>query len=85
MDKKSLNKFIIDGIYTLTKLIVKTIISFNDIIDNDPVFNCEVYKKIGCHHIDNPNCDMRTCNILEDYKNKQEMENKKWFDNGEEK
>jgi hypothetical protein len=32
--------------------------------DSDPVQNCDVYKKIGCSHVDGMLCDMKTCNIL---------------------
>ena len=39
--------------------------------DNDPLYSCEVYKdkKNGsCSHIDGCLCDMKTCNILADYR-----------------
>ena len=36
--------------------------------ENDPVYKCLVYKRHGCPHIDGYLCDMKTCNILEDYK-----------------
>tara|TARA_R110000787_G_scaffold62470_3_gene141262 strand:+ start:1337 stop:1516 length:180 start_codon:yes stop_codon:yes gene_type:complete len=36
--------------------------------ENDPVRSCDVYKKIGCSHVDGYLCDMKTCDILKDYK-----------------
>lgn len=29
----------------------------------DPVKNCNVYKTVGCAHVDGMLCDMRTCTI----------------------
>jgi hypothetical protein len=29
----------------------------------DPVHHCQVYKKVGCVHVDGFLCDMKTCNI----------------------
>ena len=29
----------------------------------DPVYNCEVYKKIGCSHVDGFLCDFEKCEI----------------------
>jgi hypothetical protein len=29
----------------------------------DPVRNCNVYKTLGCSHVDGFLCDMRTCGI----------------------
>lgn len=34
----------------------------------DPVRHCEVYKEIGCAHVDGYLCDMKTCDILSKYK-----------------
>lgn len=37
------------------------------IIDTDPVYSCDVYKKEGCSHVDGYLCDMKTCTILKEY------------------
>ena len=37
----------------------------------DPVHNCDVYKKLGCSHVDGVECDMKTCSILTDYRLKE--------------
>jgi len=29
----------------------------------DPVYHCEVYKEIGCVHIDGYLCDLETCTM----------------------
>jgi len=29
----------------------------------DPVKHCNVYKSVGCAHIDGMLCNMRTCNV----------------------
>ena len=34
----------------------------------DPVYNCEVYKREGCAHVDGCFCGMKTCAILKEYK-----------------
>lgn len=34
----------------------------------DPVYNCDVYRKEGCSHVDGMLCDMKTCKILADYR-----------------
>lgn len=34
----------------------------------DPVYNCDVYRKEVCSHVDGMQCDMKTCKILSDYK-----------------
>jgi hypothetical protein len=34
---------------------------------NDPVKHCEVYKEIGCAHVDGYLCDMATCGIRENF------------------
>lgn len=39
-----------------------------NINSNDPVYKCRVYKNKGCSHIDGYLCNIKTCNILEDYK-----------------
>lgn len=39
---------------------------------SDPVKGCELYKNIGCTHVDGILCDFPTCKMLKDYK-----ENKK--------
>jgi hypothetical protein len=35
---------------------------------NDPVKGCDVYKNIGCAHVDGFLCDYPNCSILKDYK-----------------
>lgn len=40
----------------------------NSFKNNDPVHSCLVYKRHGCAHIDGYLCNMKTCNMLEDYK-----------------
>ena len=35
---------------------------------NDPLSNCEVYKEIGCSHVDGFLCDVKTCSLLKKYK-----------------
>ena len=35
---------------------------------NDPVKHCEVYKEIGCAHVDGYLCDMGTCGIREKFR-----------------
>jgi hypothetical protein len=37
-------------------------------IKYDPVKSCEVYKEIGCAHVDGCLCFMPTCQILKDYR-----------------
>jgi hypothetical protein len=35
----------------------------------DPVKHCEVYRGIGCTHVDGYLCDMRTCDIRQKFLN----------------
>jgi hypothetical protein len=35
---------------------------------NDPVKGCDVYKNIGCAHVDGFLCDYPNCSILKDYR-----------------
>jgi len=35
---------------------------------NDPIRGCQVYKDIGCAHVDGFLCDYPNCSILKDYK-----------------
>jgi hypothetical protein len=35
---------------------------------NDPVKGCDVYKNIGCAHVDGFLCDYPNCSILKEYK-----------------
>jgi hypothetical protein len=35
---------------------------------NDPVRGCDVYKNIGCTHVDGYLCDYPSCSILKDYR-----------------
>ena len=35
---------------------------------NDPLYHCELYKQIGCVHLDGMMCDLNNCYDLEDYK-----------------
>jgi hypothetical protein len=39
---------------------------------NDPVRECEVYKNIGCSHVDGYLCDYPDCSIRKNYMNQQE-------------
>ncbi|MEE8043591.1 MAG: hypothetical protein V3T32_00480 [Thermodesulfobacteriota bacterium] len=48
---------------------------FSDIKANDPIRSCDVYKTIGCAHVDGYLCDMKTCNILKDFKIEKDKEN----------
>jgi len=34
---------------------------------SDPVRYCEVYRDIGCAHVDGYLCDMRTCDIRQKF------------------
>ena len=36
---------------------------------NDPVKYCQVYKEIGCAHVDGYLCDMETCDIRQKFLN----------------
>ena len=36
-------------------------------IMSDPVRYCEVYRDIGCAHVDGYLCDMETCDIRQKY------------------
>ena len=36
-------------------------------IMSDPVRYCEVYRDIGCTHVDGYLCDMRTCDIRQKF------------------
>lgn len=40
---------------------------FNFLYEDDPVYNCDVHKDIGCSHVDGMFCDMKNCIILKDY------------------
>lgn len=51
---------------TFRKIINVVIRMFND--ENDPLKHCEVYKQIHCSHIDGYLCNMKTCSILKDFK-----------------
>ena len=41
-----------------------------DMLSNDPVKHCEVYKTKGCSHVDGCLCDMGTCEIRKCQKSK---------------
>lgn len=34
---------------------------------NDPIKHCEVYKNIGCAHVDGILCDLHNCDIRKEY------------------
>ena len=36
-------------------------------MSDDPVKHCEVYRVIGCAHVDGYLCAMETCDILEKF------------------
>lgn len=40
---------------------------FRKMRDGDPVKHCEVYREIGCTHVDGYLCDMETCGIREKF------------------
>jgi hypothetical protein len=42
---------------------------FRKMRNGDPVKHCEVYKEIGCAHVDGYLCDMGTCGIREKFLN----------------
>lgn len=37
---------------------------------DDPVRHCDVYKKEGCTHVDGMLCNMKTCDILINFREK---------------
>lgn len=41
---------------------------FKTLRSNDPVYSCTVYKIHGCGHVDGMLCDIKTCDILKEYK-----------------
>jgi len=49
-------------------VISKIIMFIRSYIKNDPVHSCDVYKSKGCAHIDGMLCDMKTCPILEEFR-----------------
>lgn len=34
-----------------------------ELFNSDPVYNCKVYTKIGCSHVDGLLCDFKTCSL----------------------
>ena len=42
---------------------------FQKALLSDPVKYCQVYKEIGCAHVDGYLCDMRTCDIRQKFIN----------------
>ena len=36
----------------------------------DPVYSCDLYKEIGCSHVDGILCDYPKCSMLKEYKDK---------------
>lgn len=44
--------------------------------NTDPVKGCDVFKNIGCSHVDGPLCDYPECSMLEKFRNAQELEYK---------
>lgn len=42
-------------------------------ISPDPLKHCDVYKKQGCTHVDGFLCDVRTCDILHDFRKANEF------------
>ena len=36
----------------------------------DPVYSCDLYKEIGCSHVDGILCDYPECSMLKEYKEK---------------
>jgi hypothetical protein len=39
---------------------------------NDPVKGCDVYREVGCSHVDGCLCDYPQCEILKKYKEEKE-------------
>ena len=39
----------------------------------DPVYDCDVYIRMGCSHVDGPCCDMNTCEMLKKVRNGQKL------------
>lgn len=35
---------------------------------NDPIYNCKLYKEKGCSHVNGYLCNMKTCEMLAQYK-----------------
>ena len=35
---------------------------------NDPVKSCQLYRELGCSHVDGMLCDFPKCSMLKDYK-----------------
>jgi hypothetical protein len=38
------------------------------LIEDDPAYQCEVFRKRGCSHIDGQLWDMKTCSTLYNYR-----------------
>lgn len=51
---------------------VRKILAF--FFPNDPVLRCEVYRDLGCGHVDGPLCDLTDCRIRQSYKRFSEAE-----------
>ena len=43
---------------------IKWVGSFTNYYDNDPVKQCNIYKRVGCSHVDGPLCNMKSCDIV---------------------
>ena len=56
------NQFFFFGLMMLNRFI-KWVGGFTS-FDNDPVKQCNVYKRVGCSHVDGPLCQMKTCDIV---------------------
>ena len=50
------------------KILKNIILWAKNLRNTDPVYSCIVYKRHGCSHVDGFLCDIKTCNILEEYK-----------------
>lgn len=47
----------------MLRQLVRAVLGGKGSVSPDPVKHCEVFKSLGCAHVDGPLCDMQTCNI----------------------
>jgi hypothetical protein len=60
---------IVSIVSVLLVVILKFVQKCNNYLqEDDPVYQCDVFKKLGCSHIDGVFCDMRTCSILYNFR-----------------
>lgn len=51
----------------IVKFLKELYLNYKEMRQNDPVINCKVHKEIGCAHVDGYLCDMKDCEIRENY------------------